>query len=220
MCCRDVAAGKALCTNPAPIASAEWHRKTRYVSAIGRPPFVHNANANPRKQHRMPVTREELFAHLEKLGFETQTVEHPAVFTVAESERLERDIAGGHTKNLFLKDTKGRIFLIIAQSHTKVDLKQIHKAIGCTRLSFGKPDLMMEVLGVEPGSVTALAVINDRDGKLEQVIFDEALMAYDTVNCHPLVNTATTAIARDDLLAFIRSCGHEPRIMPLNIKTP
>ncbi len=164
----------------------------------------------------MPITREQLFDRLQELGIETETREHPAVFTVAESEKLERDLTGGHTKNLFLKDAKGRIFLIIAQSHTQVDLKTIHKAIGCARLSFGKPDLLMEVLGVEPGSVTAFAVVNDRTQRLEQVIFDETLMAYDTINCHPLVNTATTAIARDALLAFIRTCGHEPRIMPLN----
>ena len=106
--------------------------------------------------------------------------------------------------------------LIVAQSHANVNLKTIHKAIGCARLSFGKPDLLWQTLGIEPGSVTALSVINDHDKALDQVIVDEALMTYDTINCHPLVNTATTAIARDDLIRFIRSCGHEPRIMSLN----
>ena len=163
----------------------------------------------------MPATRQQLLEHLDKLGIQTRTLEHEAVFTVAESDRLERDLPGGHTKNLFLKDAKGRIFLIIAQSHTTVNLKTLHKSLGCARLSFGKPDLMMDILGIEPGSVTAFSVINDDDKRLEQVIFDDALMAYDTINCHPLVNTATTAIARDDLLTFIRDCGHEPRIMSL-----
>ena len=164
----------------------------------------------------MPATREELFDRLEELGISTKTAEHEAVFTVAESDLLEQKLPGGHTKNLFLKDAKGRLFLIVAESHANVNLKTVHKAIGCARLSFGKPDLLWQTLGIEPGSVTALSVMNDQDKVLEQVIVDEALMAHATINCHPLVNTATTAIARDDLIRFIRSCGHEPRIMSLN----
>ncbi len=164
----------------------------------------------------MPATREELFQRLEQLGIATNTVDHEAVFTVAESDKLEQKLPGGHTKNLFLKDAKGRLLLIVAESHANVNLKTIHKTIGCARLSFGKPDLLWQTLGIEPGSVTALSVINDQEKALDQVIVDAALMAYDTINCHPLVNTATTAIGRDDLLRFIRSCGHEPRIMSLN----
>ena len=164
----------------------------------------------------MPATREKLFERLEELGISTKTIEHEAVFTVAESDLLEQKLPGGHTKNLFLKDAKGRLFLIVAESHANVNLKTVHKAIGCARLSFGKPDLLWQTLGIEPGSVTALSVMNDQDKALDQVIVDEALMAHDTINCHPLVNTATTAISRDDLVRFIRSCGHEPRIMSLN----
>ena len=164
----------------------------------------------------MPATRQELFDRLQKLDISTRTVEHNAVFTVAESEKLERNLPGGHTKNLFLKDAKGRIFLIVAQSHTDINLKKLHKTIGCARLSFGKADLMMDILGIEPGSVTAFSVINDTQGRLEDVIVDDTLMTFETINCHPLVNTATTAISRDDLLRFIRDCGHEPRIMSLN----
>ncbi len=162
----------------------------------------------------MHATRETLFNRLADLGIETRTVEHEAVFTVAESEKLERDLPGGHTKNLFVKDAKGKLFLIVAESHTEVDMKRIHKRIGCARLSFGKPDLLEETLGVTPGSVTALAVINDTAGAVE-VILDETLTAFDVVNCHPLANTATTAIARDDLIRFLTETGHPPRIMPL-----
>jgi len=164
----------------------------------------------------MPMSPEKLFEHLATLGIKTNTVEHSAVFTVAESDKLHREIPGGHTKNLFLKDAKGRIFLIVAESQTEVNLKRLHKDIGCARLSFAKPDLMMEILGVPPGSVTAFGVINDKKKQLEQVIIDASLMAFEKINCHPLINTATTSIARDDLLAFIRDCGHEPKIMPLN----
>lgn len=166
----------------------------------------------------MHATRETLFNRLAELGIETRTVEHEAVFTVAESDKLERDLPGGHTKNLFVKDAKGKLFLIVAESHTEVDMKRIHKRIGCARLSFGKPDLLEATLGVTPGSVTALAVINDIAGAVE-VILDETLTSFDVINCHPLVNTATTAIARDDLIRFMTETGHPPRIMPLGPET-
>ncbi|HXF54527.1 MAG TPA: prolyl-tRNA synthetase associated domain-containing protein [Hyphomicrobiaceae bacterium] len=162
----------------------------------------------------MPATREQLFEKLKALGIRTETVEHKAVFTVAESEELHRNIAGGHTKNLFLEDAKGRLFLVIAHAHTKIDLKSLHKALGCARLSFGRPARLLEVLGVPAGSVTAFALLNDASGRVE-VIVDAALMEFATINCHPLVNTATTSIAREDLLRFIRACGREPRIMTL-----
>jgi Ala-tRNA(Pro) deacylase len=163
----------------------------------------------------MPATREDLFTRLAELGIATETVEHEAVFTVAESAQLERNLSGGHTKNLFLKDAKGRLFLVVAESHTPVDLKGLHKRIGAARLSFGKADLLMEVLGVAAGSVTALALIND-DQKRVSVVVDQRLMGYERINCHPLVNTATTSIARDDLLRFMRATGHEPLVVTID----
>jgi Ala-tRNA(Pro) deacylase len=161
-----------------------------------------------------PATREDLFERLAELGISVETTHHQAVFTVAESEALHREIPGGHTKNLFLKDAKGRLFLIIAHTDTVVDLKSLHKRIGAARLSFGKAELLMSVLGVPPGSVTAFALIND-PGHRVRVIIDKALMQFDTINCHPLENTATTSIARDDLLRFIRACGHTPDVADL-----
>ena len=163
----------------------------------------------------MPATRQNLFARLAELGIETHTVEHEALFTVAESSKLERELPGAHTKNLFLKDAKGRLYLIIAHAHTKVDLKSLHKVLGCARLSFGNPALLEEVLGVPAGSVTAFALVNDQSNRV-RVVMDAALAAFDTINCHPLENTATTNIAREDLLRFIRACGHEPHIMALS----
>jgi Ala-tRNA(Pro) deacylase len=163
----------------------------------------------------MPASREELFARLADLSIATETVEHDAVFTVAESARLERNLSGGHTKNLFLKDAKGQLFLVVAESHTPVDLKSLHRKIGAARLSFGKPDLLMETLGVPAGSVTALALIND-DQKRVSVVVDERLMGYERINCHPLVNTATTSIARDDLLRFMRATGHDPLVIAID----
>ena len=162
----------------------------------------------------MPYNRNQLFDHLLTLGIKTTTIEHPAVFTVGESEALHRQIPGGHTKNLFLKDAKDQLWLIVAESHTPVDLKALHKQLGAARFSFGKPDLLLEVLGVTPGSVTALAVINDTTGRVS-VVVDAALMRYDTINCHPLENTATTSVPRDGLIAFLRETGHEPRIVAI-----
>ncbi len=150
-----------------------------------------------------PKTRLALMQRLDELGIQTTTIDHEAVFTVTESDRLHREIAGGHTKNLFLKDGKDKLFLIIAESHTPIDLKALPKVIGSARLSFGKPELLMEVLGVTPGSVTAFSLINDANRRVS-VVIDARLMEYETINCHPLENTATTTIGRGDLERFIR----------------
>ena len=163
----------------------------------------------------MPCTRQQLFSTLADLGIETKTIDHPAVFTVAESDKVEIPLLGAHTKNLFLKDDKGALFLVIANAATRVDLKGLSKKLGAGRFSFGKPELLMEMLGVTPGSVTAFAVINDTDNRVT-IVVDEALMSDTSINCHPLENTATTNIARDDLLRFIRATGHEPRVVVLS----
>ena len=160
----------------------------------------------------MPATRQDLVARLADLGIATQTVDHPAVFTVAESCKLERELPGGHTKNLFLKDKKGALFLVVALGRAHIDLKTLNRKLCCDRLSFGKPELLMEVLGVPAGSVTPFALINDKARRVT-VILDADMMRHEQLNYHPLENTATTNIAREDLLRFIRSCGHEPRVV-------
>ncbi len=162
----------------------------------------------------MPKTRAELMARLAELGIETTTVDHEAVFTVGESNALHSEIAGGHTKNLFLKDAKDRLWLVVADCHASINLKALPKVMGSARLSFGKPELLLEVLGVTPGSVTALALINDQ-GRRVSVVVDRRLMEYEIINCHPLENTATTSLRRDDLIRFIEACGHTPRILDL-----
>ena len=161
-----------------------------------------------------PMTRADVLHFLDFLGIETATFDHPAVFTVAESTDIEQRLPGAHTKNLFLKDAKGTLFLVTALGSTEIDLKGLPKVLGSARLSFGKAELMAEVLGVSPGSVTPLALVNDRDHRLS-VVLDAGLMDFDIINCHPLENTATTSIARDDLLRFIRATGHEAQIVAL-----
>ena len=160
----------------------------------------------------MPATRQDLFARLEELGIASSTLEHEAVFTVAESSRLERELPGGHTKNLFLKDKKDKLSLVVALGSAHIDLKTLHKQLGSDRLSFGRPELLMEVLGVPAGSVTPFALINDKGCRVT-VILDAGMMRHERLNFHPLENTATTNIAREDLVRFIRSCGHEARVM-------
>ena len=162
----------------------------------------------------MPATRQDLFNRLAELDIATRTVEHEPLFTVAESSRLERELPGAHTKNLFLKDEGGDLFLVVAASTTRVDLKALARTLRAGRFSFGEPELLMEALGVPPGSVTAFAAMNDPARRV-RVVIDAELMKHASVNCHPLENTATTNIARDDLLRFIRACGHEPRIAVL-----
>jgi Ala-tRNA(Pro) deacylase len=162
----------------------------------------------------MPATRQDLFALLGSLGIKTQTYEHHAVFTVAESLEIEKAMPGGHTKNLFLKDKKDQLFLLVALNDTVVDLKTLHKVLNCDRLSFGKAELLQEVLGVKPGSVTPFSLINDKEGRVS-VVLDAKMMDEPLLNYHPLENTATTAIAQGDLLRFIRATAHEPRIVKL-----
>ena len=161
------------------------------------------------------ATPADLFRLLADLGIENRTVEHEAVFTVEQSRAIKDDIAGGHSKNLFLKDKKGRLLLIVAQADTRIDLKRVHDAIGASgRVSFGSAELLREVLGVEPGSVTPFAVMNDRAHRVA-VVLDSRLMENDLVNFHPLVNTATTTVSRQGLVAFLRATGHDPLTLAL-----
>ena len=164
-----------------------------------------------------PISPQDLVAALDRLGIETTRIDHEAVFTVAESKELRGTISGHHTKNLFLKDKKGRLFLVSALESTRIDLKRLHETLGASgRLSFGSAELLMEKLGVTPGSVTAFAVINDRAGEVTMVL-DATLATGEDVNFHPLINTATLRVSRDGLLAFFRGTGHEPLIVDLPV---
>ncbi len=161
----------------------------------------------------MAASQEDLLRFLDTLGIVTRTATHAPLHTVEESQALRGEIAGAHTKNLFLKDRKDALFLVVAREDAAIDLKRLHEEIGASgRLSFGKPDLLLETLGVTPGAVTAFGAINDRTGRVA-IIVDAGLIESAEVNCHPLVNTATTTIGSADLLAFLRATGHEPRIV-------
>jgi Ala-tRNA(Pro) deacylase len=166
----------------------------------------------------MPASPDDLFACLDRLGIAHRTVRHPAVFTVEEARALRGQAAGGHTKNLFLRDKKGALFLVAAPEDATIELRALHRLLGASgRFSFGSADLLRETLGVEPGAVTPFAVMNDTQHQVT-VVLDAAMMANAALNFHPLVNTGTTTISRDGLVRFLEATGHPPRIEPVSVK--
>jgi Ala-tRNA(Pro) deacylase len=162
----------------------------------------------------MPLTPEQLFARFDALGIAHKTYRHPPVFTVAEAVELRGLLPGGHCKSLFLKDKKGGLWLVVALEERMIDLKLLAAALGAPRFSFGSAELLYEVLGVRPGSVTPFALANDAARRVT-IVLDRGMLAHDPLNYHPLENDRTTAVAPDDLLRFIVACGHRPRLLDL-----
>lgn len=161
-------------------------------------------------------TRSDLMAMFAELKIETTTLDHPPVFTVAESKDIKAAIPGGHTKNLFVKDKKDNVFLIVAEGDAAIDLKRVHEKIGAQgRVSFGKPELLMELMGLTPGSVTPFGVINDTSNRIK-VVLDAPMLEHDILNYHPLLNDATTSIKRADLITFLKATGHDPLIVTVS----
>ena len=162
-----------------------------------------------------PATPESLLARLDALGIEHATHSHAPVFTVEEAQRLKGDLPGAHTKNLFLRDKKGTMWLVVALYDRDVDLKTLGPQVDARgRLSFGSADRLMRFLGVIPGSVTPFAVINDNGGQVS-VALDLGLRDQEVWNAHPLDNAMTTAVRGDDMVRFLSALGHEPRWVAL-----
>ncbi|HVK41024.1 MAG TPA: prolyl-tRNA synthetase associated domain-containing protein [Phenylobacterium sp.] len=157
-------------------------------------------------------TRPDLIAFFDAHGIDHATTDHEAVFRVGEGEGIKDDIPGAHTKNLFLKDAKSRLWLISAKDDTAIDLKRLHTVIGSARLSFGAAELMEETLGVTPGSVTAFALINDAERDVTFVL-DRRLAQAERVNFHPLVNTATTGVSQAGFAKFLQALGITPLVV-------
>jgi Ala-tRNA(Pro) deacylase len=160
----------------------------------------------------MAAAEAELFARLDQLGITSQTFHHPPVFTVEEAKLLRGRLPGAHCKSLFLKDKRGQLWLIVCLEDRHIDLKRLEPLIGAGRLSFGKAELLQEVLGVVPGSVTPFGLILDADRRVK-VVLDRQMLAETPLNYHPLRNDRTTQIAPADLLRFIEACGHIPMII-------
>lgn len=160
-----------------------------------------------------------LLTDLDALGISFAAHEHVPVFTVAESDEVNAAIPGAHTKNLFLKDKDGAYWLVTVPGEARIDLKALPAAIGSKRVSFGKAEDMERLLGITPGSVTPLAAINAEPGSIT-VVLDEDLAAADTVNVHPLRNTATLGLRGAAILDLLRHWGHQPVVAPIPVQEP
>jgi Ala-tRNA(Pro) deacylase len=162
-----------------------------------------------------PDVREAaVYERLTALGISWKTVAHRPVFTVAESADVNEVLAGAHTKNLFLKDAKGGLWLVCLRCDLKVDLKALAKQLHAPRFSFGSPELLIATLGIAPGAVNPFSLMNDKAGKVT-VILDAGMMAMDPLNFHPMRNDRTTAISAENLRKFLVITGHKPVITSL-----
>ncbi len=161
-----------------------------------------------------PHTSAQLLARLEELNIPSRTISHPPVFTVEEAKALRGDLPGAHSKNLFLRDKKGSMWLVSCLADKKINLRALGGALGARSLSFASHDRLSRYLGVIPGAVTPFAVINDRAQAVRMVI-DRELLSFELLNFHPLDNAQTTAISSADLLKFLRASHHDPQIIAL-----
>lgn len=155
----------------------------------------------------------DIFSFLSENRIAYEKFEHPAVFTCEQAEALLPSLPGTHTKNLFLRDGKGKRFLLVVVGYEKnVDLKELRKMVNADKLSFASPEKLKELLGVEPGSATILGLIADNDCAVE-VIFDESLWKADALQCHPLVNTATLVISHEGVERFLKAANHAFKVL-------
>jgi Ala-tRNA(Pro) deacylase len=187
-----------------------------------------NENPDDTPKAGKPATPAELLAMLADLDIPYREHRHDAVFTVEEAKQLRGVLSGAHCKSLFVRDKKGASFLVVCLEDRRLDMKALAGLLGAKRLSFASPDRLRARLGVEPGSVTPFAVINDRppangggDQPFEKipVVLDSAMMRADLVNYHPLINTATVALTPADLLRFFDATGHRPVVADLTAAT-
>ncbi len=165
-----------------------------------------------------PRTPQELLSLLDDLGLEHGTVEHPPVFTVEEAKALRGSIAGAHTKNLFVRDKKGAMWLIVALEDRTVDLAGLAALLGHKKFSFGSAQRLMTYLGVIPGAVTPFAVINDVSDAV-RVALDTGLEGFDLWNFHPLDNAMTTTIRAADMIRFLEAVRHPPHWVDIEAST-
>ena len=159
----------------------------------------------------MGARPDDVFARLDALGIGHRTVGHEPVFTVEESRRARGVIEGGHCKNLFLKNKRNEYWLVVCLEDTAVDLKALGTLIGAGRVSFASAERLADALGVPPGSVTPFALINDSGCRVRPVL-QQRMLEVSPLSYHPLRNDMTTTIAAGDLIRFVESCGHTPRI--------
>ena len=163
----------------------------------------------------MPLTPDALLSFLAANGIAAETFTHPPLHTVAESKALRGEIPGAQTKNLFLRDGRKTYFLVTIAEDTPVNLKALRGPLGARgSLSFAAPEALYEMLGVLPGSVTLLALVNDTDHRV-RVAVDAALLTAEAIGCHPLTNERTTVLSPEALRAFFKLTGHEVKAIEI-----
>lgn len=160
----------------------------------------------------MAATPDDLFAFFDKLGIEHSTVEHPPFFTVDEGRPWHDKIPGLHCKNLFIKDRKGGIWLVVLPADKRADLARLEKLLSAPRFSFARPEILQELMELTPGSVTPFGLINDTQRRIT-VVLDEEMLDSERVNFHPLHNAASTTLKSADLVRFVRALGYQPTIL-------
>ena len=166
-----------------------------------------------------PTTPDQLLVILDQLDIAHTTIKHPPMFTVAESKKLRiTPTRGSYTKNLFLRNKKGSMWLVTCSEDRRLDLPSLADRLQAGRLSFGSADRLMKYLGVTPGAVSPLALINDSIESVSFVI-EEELLREPMIHLHPLINTQTTRIATRDLLRFVCHTGHPPLCLRLDTST-
>ena len=200
----DSESGPASSDSP---ASSDGHASKDGHAGVGGPGTLADGGT--------PAGPEALFAKLRALGIETETLEHEPVFTVEEAKRLRGELPGGHTKNLFLRNKKGRMWLVVCLEDREIDLKALGEQLESGRLSFGSADRLMKYLGVVPGAVTPFAALNDTQGQVQVMLDRGMLESHGRLNFHPLDNAMTTGIAPGDLVAFLRAVDHAPGYLDL-----
>lgn len=200
----DSESGPASSDSP---ASSDGHASKDGHAGVGGPGTLADGGT--------PAGPEALFAKLRALGIATETLEHEPVFTVEEAKRLRGELPGGHTKNLFLRNKKGRMWLVVCLEDREIDLKALAEQLESGRLSFGSADRLMQYLGVVPGAVTPFAALNDTQGQVQVMLDRGMLETHSRLNFHPLDNAMTTGIAPGDLVAFLRAVDHAPGYLDL-----
>jgi len=160
----------------------------------------------------LPTTSDQMMTLLERSGVEHTTQDHPPMWTVEDAKALRAPCDYGHTKNLFVRNKKGYMWLLTLHEDRRVDLKETARLVGTNRFSFASEQRLMHYLGVSPGAVSPLSIINDIGGQVSFYI-DEKLLAAPALHIHPLVNTKTTTIETDKLISFIAEQGHQPHVL-------
>ena len=162
----------------------------------------------------LPTKPKELLAKFEEFKIKYRKYEHPPLFTVIDAKKYQKKMVGMHVKNLFLRDKKKRNFLLVTEQDAEINLKTLHNKIKSDRLSFGSPDRLWQYLGVRPGAVSPLALINDV-GKSVTLLLQDILRTEQQIHFHPLVNDLTIGVDLGDLDAFFKFTGHETRFIKL-----